>query len=77
MYIRVTLYVERESQKGIVLGRGGSMIRAIGTHARERISDLLGAPVYLDLWVKALPRWRRNPAALSRLGFPESAGERA
>ncbi|HEX2217157.1 MAG TPA: GTPase Era [Gemmatimonadales bacterium] len=71
VYIRVTLYVERESQKGIVIGRGGRTLAAIGTHARARLEELLGAPVYLDSWVKVLPNWRRNSAALTRLGFPE------
>jgi GTPase len=71
VYIRVTLFVERESQKGIVIGRGGRTIAAIGAHARTRLEELLGAPVYLDSWVKVLPNWRRNPAALTRLGFPE------
>jgi GTPase len=71
VYIRVTLFVERESQKGIVIGRGGRTLAAIGAHARTRLEELLGAPVYLDSWVKVLPNWRRNPAALTRLGFPE------
>ena len=71
VYIRVTLFVERESQKGIVIGRGGRTLAAIGAHARARLEDLLGSPVYLDSWVKVLPNWRRNPAALTRLGFPE------
>jgi GTPase len=71
VYIRVTLFVERESQKGIVIGRGGRTIGAIGAHARARLEELLGVPVYLDSWVKVLPNWRRNPAALARLGFPE------
>jgi GTP-binding protein Era len=71
VYIRVTLFVERESQKGIVVGRGGRTIGAIGAHARARVEELLGTPVYLDSWVKVLPNWRRNPAALTRFGFPE------
>jgi GTPase len=71
VYIRVTLFVERESQKGIVIGRGARTLAAIGAHARTRLEELLGAPVYLDSWVKVLPNWRRNPAALTRLGFPE------
>ena len=71
VYIRVTLFVERESQKGIVIGQGGKTIRAIGAHARARLEELLGAPVYLDSWVKVLPNWRRNAAALTRFGFPE------
>ncbi len=73
MYIRVTLLVERESQKGMVVGRGGRTLKAIGQHARERLEALVGAPVFLDCWVKVSPNWRRNPAALDRLGFPERA----
>jgi GTP-binding protein Era len=70
VYIRVTLYVERASQKAMVIGRGGRTIKAIGAHARARLESLLGAPVYLDCWVKVLPAWRRTPTALARLGFP-------
>ena len=70
IYIRVTLFVERESQKGIVIGQGGATIKAIGAHARARLEQLLGAPVYLDSWVKALPNWRKSAAALTRFGFP-------
>jgi GTPase len=70
IYIRVTLFVERESQKGIVIGRGGETIKAIGGHARRRLEELIGAPVYLDTWVKALPNWRKSSSALSRFGFP-------
>jgi GTP-binding protein Era len=72
VYIRVTLFVERESQKGIVIGAGGRTIKAIGAHARRRIEELIGAPVYLDCWVKVLPNWRKSAAALTRFGFPES-----
>ncbi len=71
VYIRVTLFVERDSQKGIVIGRGGQTIRAIGAHARARLEALLGSPVYLETWVKVLSNWRRNAAALTRFGFPE------
>ena len=70
IYIRVTLFVERESQKAIVIGRGGQTIKAIGAHARRRLEELIGAPVYLDSWVKALPNWRKNSGALARFGFP-------
>ena len=70
MYIRVTLFVERESQKGIVIGQGGKTIKALGAHARRRLEELIGAPVYLDTWVKALPNWRKNGPALVRFGFP-------
>ncbi|MEP7176834.1 MAG: GTPase Era [Gemmatimonadales bacterium] len=72
VYIRVTLFVERESQKGIVIGAAGRTIKAIGAHARRRVEELIGAPVYLDCWVKVLPRWRKSAAALARFGFPES-----
>jgi GTP-binding protein Era len=75
VYIRVTLYVERESQKGMIVGSGGCTIKAIGSHARRRIEALLGEQVFLDLWVKVLPKWRRSAHALSRLGFPASESE--
>jgi len=70
IYIRVTLFVERESQKAIVIGRAGQTIKALGAHARRRLEDLIGAPVYLDSWVKALPNWRKSSGALTRFGFP-------
>ncbi|MGI9041751.1 MAG: GTPase Era [Gemmatimonadales bacterium] len=73
LYIRVNLFVERESQKGIVIGRGGQTIKALGAQARARLEELIGTPVYLDLWVKALPNWRKNPSALARFGFPETS----
>jgi GTP-binding protein Era len=71
VYIRVVLFVERESQKGMVIGQGGRTIKAIGAHARARMEALVGLPVYLDCWVKVLPNWRKSAAALSRFGFPE------
>lgn len=71
VYIRVTLLVERDSQKGIVIGKAGRTLKAIGQHARARLEGLLGEPVYLDLWVKVLPNWRRSESALDRLGFPD------
>jgi GTP-binding protein Era len=73
IYIRVTLFVERESQKGIVIGRSGATIKALGAHARARLEELMGARVYLDCWVKALPNWRKNAAALARFGFPSTS----
>ncbi|MGH7511707.1 MAG: GTPase Era [Gemmatimonadales bacterium] len=72
VYIRVTLFVERESQKRIVIGAGGQSIKAIGARARRRIEALIGEPVYLDCWVKVLPHWRKSATALTRFGFPES-----
>lgn len=70
VYIRATLYVERSSQKGILIGEGGRTIKAMGRHARMRLEQLMGQRVYLETWVKVLPRWRRDPAMLERFGFP-------
>ncbi len=69
VYIRAVLHVERDSQKRILIGSGGRRIRAIGRDSRRKIETLVGSPVYLDLWVKVLPNWRRNPHALARLGY--------
>ena len=69
VYIQVTLFVERPSQKGIVIGERGSAIRAVGEAARIRIERFLGRRVYLDLWVKVLPGWRRERTHLARFGF--------
>jgi GTP-binding protein Era len=71
VYIRTVLYVERDSQKRIVIGAGGERIREIGRRARAKIEPLVGERVYLDLWVKVLPNWRRDAAALRRLGISE------
>ena len=70
VYIRATLYVERNSQKGILIGEGGRTIKALGRHARMRLEQLMGQRVFLETWVKVLPRWRRDPAMLERFGFP-------
>jgi len=75
LYIRATIYVERESQKGIVLGSGGAGIRAIGTAARRKIESFLDRPVYLDLWVKAKPGWRRKQSGLEELGYERRSDE--
>ena len=69
VYIRAVLLVERESQKRILIGAGGQRVRSIGKDARRKIEALVGAPVYLDLWVKVLANWRRNEGALRRLGY--------
>jgi GTP-binding protein Era len=71
VYIRAIIYVERESQKGILLGHQGARIREIGRQSRLKVERLVGQPVYLDLWVKVLPNWRRDPNALKRLGYGE------
>jgi GTPase len=67
--VRAELYVERSSQKGIVIGAGGSRLRRIGSQARAQIEPLLGTPVYLDLHVKVAKDWQRDPKQLRRLGF--------
>ncbi len=67
--VRVNLFVERESQKAIVIGRGGSRLRDVGTTARRGIERLLGTRVYLDLHVKVAKDWQRDPKQLQRLGF--------
>ncbi|MBO9392479.1 GTPase Era [Caldilinea sp.] len=68
-YISAVLYVERESQKPIVLGKGGSMIKRIGQMARPEIEELVGTKVYLELWVKVWERWRRRQNLLKQLGY--------
>lgn len=67
--IYASLVVERESQKPIMIGRQGSHIKQVGTQARRQISALLGTPVHLDLKVKVIREWQRDPKALNRLGF--------
>lgn len=69
LYIRVIVHVERESQKGIVIGEGGRTVKRIGRLAREAVERLLGQRVYLELWVKVLPNWRKSRGMLRRLGF--------
>ena len=77
VYIRAVIHVERDSQKAILIGGGGTRIREIGKAARVKIEELLGARVYLDLWVKVLPNWRRDAAALARLGYRSPEDSRA
>jgi GTP-binding protein Era len=67
--VRASLFVETESQKQILVGKGGSMVRQIGTRARPEIEHLLGRKVFLDLQVKVRPKWRRDEAMLERLGI--------
>ena len=69
IYIQMNVYVERKSQKGILIGKRGSAIRALGERSREKIEHFLDAHVYLDLWVRPLKDWRKNRAHLSQLGF--------
>ncbi len=72
VYIRAMVYVERDSQKGIVIGEGGRTIKALGAAARAKIEALLGQRVFLDLHVKVLPKWRRDEPSLKRLGYATS-----
>ena len=67
--VRASLFVETDSQKQILVGRGGSMVKQIGTRARPELERVLGRPVYLDLQVKVKPRWRRDEGLLERLGI--------
>jgi GTPase len=67
--VRVLLYVERESQRGIVIGKGGLRLRDVGTRARQEIQALLGQRIHLDLRVKVAKDWQRDPKQLHRLGF--------
>ena len=67
--VRALLYVESESQKGILVGKRGTMVREIGTRARPEVEALVGHPVFLELMVKVRPKWRRDPQMLERLGL--------
>jgi GTP-binding protein Era len=69
VYVGVTIYVERESQKGIVIGKAGSTIRKIGQLSREKIEALIDRQVFLDLRVKVMPNWSRKRSRLKQLGF--------
>ena len=69
IYIRANIFVERESQKGIVIGAKGSLLKKIGEQARKDIESLLGNKVFLDLWVKVKPDWRNKDKALKQFGY--------
>jgi len=69
VYIRATIYAERPSQKGILIGKRGAMLKEVGRLAREEIERLLGNKVYLDLWVKVKKDWRNEEAYLRRFGY--------
>jgi GTP-binding protein Era len=70
LYIQATIFIERDSQKGIIIGKGGKMLKKIGTLAREELEFLLGKKIYLDLWVKALKDWRERETHIRRLAIP-------
>lgn len=67
--VEATIYVERESQKGIIIGRGGAMLKKVGEQARPEIEMLLGTKVFLSLWVKVRPDWQTDDESLKRFGY--------
>lgn len=69
VYVRAVVYVERESQKGIIVGKGGRMLKKVGAFARQDIENLLGSKVYLDLWVKVKKDWRNRANILQGFGY--------
>ena len=69
MDIHATIYVEKKSHKGIVIGKGGRMLKEIGQRAREDIEGLLGVQVYLELWIKITEDWRNSSRVLRDLGY--------
>lgn len=69
VYIDANVFVEKDSQKGILIGRGGSMLKQIGQDARRQIEAMIDAPVYLELWVKVLKNWRKKEHLVRRLGY--------
>ena len=71
IFIRATIYVERDSQKKILIGKGGSMLNRVGSAARPEIEMLLGAKIFLDLWVKVKKDWRNSAGALQSFGLKD------
>ena len=71
VYIRCTIYVERDSQKRIIIGKKGAVLKEAGQEAREEIQSLIGAPVFLDLWVKVSKDWKNKDYILRELGYKE------
>ena len=71
VYIRCTIYVERDSQKRIIIGRKGTLLKEAGQEARKEIQNLIGAPVFLDLWVKVSRDWKNKDYILRELGYKE------
>jgi len=75
LFIAATIYVEKDSQKGIVIGSGGRMIKRIGSEARRELERFTGQHVFLELWVKVRKNWRRNERFLRQLGYDPAAGK--
>lgn len=74
IFIRATIYVERDSQKGILIGKGGAMLKNVGRAARPEIEMLLGTKIFLDLWVKVKRDWRNSIGALQSFGLKDFCG---
>ncbi|HET9635971.1 MAG TPA: GTPase Era [Gemmatimonadaceae bacterium] len=75
LYIRAVIYVERDSQKAIIIGAKGAQIKRVGEAARRKIEAFAGSQVYLDLWIKVLANWRKKPDSLSRFGYQLATGK--
>jgi GTP-binding protein Era len=75
--IQAAILVERENQKGILIGRGGSMLKTVGTEARHQIEAFLGTKVFLGLFVKVREHWRENEAVLGEMGLGEAGTRRS
>ena len=75
LYIRAVIYVERESQKAIIIGAKGAQIKRVGEASRRKIETFIGTQIYLDLWIKVLPNWRKKPETLSRFGYHLATGK--
>lgn len=69
IYVSADIFVERDSHKSIVIGTGGAQLREIGAAAREQIEQLVNSKVFLELWVKVEPNWRRDPQLLRQFGY--------
>ena len=69
--IHATIYCEKESHKGIIIGKNGAMLKKISSQAREDMERFMGAKVYLETWVKVKENWRDNPAAIQNFGYTE------
>jgi GTP-binding protein Era len=67
--VLATIHVERDSQKGILIGKGGTMLKSIGSEARQQIQKLIAGKVYLELFVKVQPKWRHSRVRLAELGY--------
>ena len=72
--IQATILVERQGQKAIVIGKGGTMLKQIGQAARQQLERLLGRKVHVELWVKVAEEWRQDPRVLRQLGYTGTGG---